>query len=207
MSKKKVDIPIYQKVAIDLAQQIAKGTYPEGHILRGSSSLVSTYHVSSETIRRAIRVLEDVNIVESQNGKGICILSIQAAQKYVERFTDLNTVYTYHQEIKHLLTEKSKINQQLDYNLTQILDYMTRFSSLDLFKPISFEVTTSCKHIGKMIADISLWQNTGATLIGLKRNDTLFISPGPYIRIELDDILYLIGNPHVLEQLTTFMNA
>ncbi|WP_369074759.1 cation:proton antiporter regulatory subunit, partial [Klebsiella pneumoniae] len=34
--------------------------------------------------------------------------------------------------------------------------------------------------MGKTAAETKFWQNTGATIVAIKRGDELIISPGPY---------------------------
>ena len=58
-------MPIYQKIALDLANKIYTGSIAEGSTLYGRSVLAGKYNVSPETIRRAIKLLEDIKIVES----------------------------------------------------------------------------------------------------------------------------------------------
>ena len=61
--KEKYTVPIYQKIALDLANKIHTGDIKEGSTLYGRSILAGKYNVSPETIRRAIKLLEDINIV------------------------------------------------------------------------------------------------------------------------------------------------
>ena len=55
--------PRYEKIALDIANAIYKGQYEEGEKIYGRSTLAGTYNVSPETIRRAIKILEDVGVV------------------------------------------------------------------------------------------------------------------------------------------------
>ena len=50
-------MPIYQKIALDLANKIYTGSIVEGSTLYGRSVLAGKYNVSPETIRRAIKLL------------------------------------------------------------------------------------------------------------------------------------------------------
>jgi len=53
----------YQKIALSIAQDIVDGKYAVGEKLSGRSTLASRYKVSSETIRKAMAVLQDVQVV------------------------------------------------------------------------------------------------------------------------------------------------
>ena len=70
----------YLLIARDLAARIAKGEFAEGGKLFGRSMLASEYRVSPETIRRALRLLADMKVVEIKAQSGAKILSIDNAQ-------------------------------------------------------------------------------------------------------------------------------
>ncbi len=48
--------------------------------------------------------------------------------------------------------------------------------------------------LNQSIGNLNLWQNTGATVIGILHNEDLIVSPGPYAVIETGDTLYFVGN-------------
>ena len=45
---------------------------------------------------------------------------------------------------------------------------------------------------------MKFWQNTGATIIGIRRKGELIISPGPYASFEEGDTVLVVGE-NVLE--------
>ena len=59
----RIVIPEYVKIAVDMAGRIYKGEFDEQEKLRGRSTLAGEYNVSPETIRRAMRLLEDMEVV------------------------------------------------------------------------------------------------------------------------------------------------
>ena len=69
------EMPQYQKIAVDLASKIVDGKYKVGDKIYARSALASRYGVSSETARRAVCVLADLDIVESTKGSGVIIKS------------------------------------------------------------------------------------------------------------------------------------
>lgn len=44
-----------------------------------------------------------------------------------------------------------------------------------------------------------------ATIVGIRRGEELIISPGPYTTIELNDVIYFIGNDECLERVQKFL--
>ena len=47
--------------------------------------------------------------------------------------------------------------------------------------------------------------NTGATIIGVKRNSKVYISPGPYWEFSENDMLLVVGDEGVLERIENYL--
>ena len=172
-------IPTYKKIALDIANKIKQGSIEEGAILHGRSSLASKYNVSPETIRRAIMLLEDLEVVKSFKGKGILVISKKQAILFLDRNKSIDNMKDYKSQINTLMDERKKIEDKILSSINVIIDYSSRFDELNHIIPIEFTIPEDCIYIGKSVAEIKLWQNTGATLIAIKRDDKLFLSPGP----------------------------
>ena len=69
--KMQIKQPRYQLIAEDIATKIVERKYVVGEKIYARSSLASQYGVSPETTRRAIAVLQDLNIVEATKGSGV----------------------------------------------------------------------------------------------------------------------------------------
>jgi len=83
-------MPIYQKIALDIANKIYTGEIKEDTILYGRSILAGKYNVSPETIRRAVKILEDIDVVKSVKGKGVIVLSSDKAYSFIKKYQDMN---------------------------------------------------------------------------------------------------------------------
>lgn len=66
-------VPDRWRIAADLRQKIADGTYPPGSRLPTIRELAETYDVSEEPVRTALRTLEDEGWTEGQQGKGVFV--------------------------------------------------------------------------------------------------------------------------------------
>ncbi|MEG2918744.1 MAG: GntR family transcriptional regulator, partial [Clostridium sp.] len=77
--KSKITSPRYQQIAADIASKIATGHYKLGEKIYARSMLASQYGVSSETSRRAICILSDLDIVDTTKGSGVVIKSCENA--------------------------------------------------------------------------------------------------------------------------------
>jgi K+/H+ antiporter YhaU regulatory subunit KhtT len=199
-------IPTYERIAIDLANRIYNGKLREGEKIHGRSTLASEYKVSPETVRRAIKILEDVEIVQSTKGSGIIISSRENAFKYINRFSSLESIHDLEKQMNALINEREKLDQQLFDTLRKIRDFSLKLRHTNPLTPIEVEVVQGCSHIGKTISEVMFWQNTGGTVIGIKREGELIISPGPYALILEGDVLLVIGNDIAYDRVHHFMN-
>lgn len=201
----KAQIPTYERIAIDLANRIYDGKFKVGEKIHGRSTLASEYKVSPETIRRAIKILEDVEIVHSTKGSGIVISSRENAYKYIQRFSNLASIKDLEKQMNSLISERDKLDEQLFDTLRKIMDYSGKLRHTNPLAPIEVEVFSDCIHIGKTISEVKFWQNTGGTVIGMKRKGELIISPGPYALIQEGDILLVIGADETYDRVLHFM--
>ena len=199
-------IPTYKKIALDIANKIKQNSIEEGAILHGRSVLASKYNVSPETIRRAVILLEDVDVVKSIKGKGILVVSKSQAVAFLNRNNSIDSMKEYKSEINNLLDKRKEIEDEILKSINGIIDYSSRFDEVNPIIHLEFKITSNCPYIGKSVAEIKLWQNTGATLIAIKRDNDLFLSPGPYIVINDSDILIVVGNDEVKNSVPDFLN-
>ena len=106
-------MPIYQKIALDIANNIYSGNITEGSTLHGRSALAAKYNVSPETIRRSVKLLEDINVVQSIKGKGIIVLSSSNAESFLKKYQNITNVSSYKSELFTLLNSKAKLEAQI----------------------------------------------------------------------------------------------
>lgn len=206
MSEISVIKPIYQQIAIDIASRIAQGEFEVGEKIHGRSTLAGQYNVSPETIRRSVILLEDVNIVQVAQGSGIIVTSRDQAFKFIEKFKSRDSMTSIKKDIESLLDEKRKLEQDLVAYIDKLMDYSERFKNSNPFAPIEIEILKGSKLIGKTIADVNFWQNTGATIIGIRRGKSLILSPGPYATFNESDIYIMIGEESTYERVKAFLN-
>ena len=95
----------YLQIALDLARRIAKGELPEGSRIYGRSVMASEYNVSPETIRRALRLLADMKVVEVKPQSGAIVLSADSARRYIANFEENSDVHALRQQLKDLMAE------------------------------------------------------------------------------------------------------
>ncbi|HHX60123.1 MAG TPA: GntR family transcriptional regulator [Epulopiscium sp.] len=199
-------LPRYQKIALDIANAIYKGNIKEGQKLHGRSTLAGKYNVSPETIRRAIKLLEDVEVVESSRGSGITVLSKENAFVYINKFQNIESIGYHKKRIIALTNQKKEIDQQIMESIGKIIDYSGTLSNISPITPLEIEIPAGSKIIGESIEDVKFWQYTGSTIVGIKRKGEIILSPGPYATFEEEDILVVIGAPEVYDAVRLFLN-
>lgn len=206
MEKKvKIGSPRYQKIAADIASKIADKHYKVGEKIYARSSLASQYGVSAETARRAICILSDLEIVDTTKGSGVFIKSYENAIKFVQQYNDIQTVTTLKKEILESAARQAKETEFLHECLSKLIDQTDRFRSINPFVPFEIEISIATPHLNKTASDINFWHNTAATIIAIKRGDTLLMSPGPYAVFSDQDILYFVGDENCYERVCKFM--
>lgn len=205
MTKETVIKPVYQQIAIDLANRIAYGEFLIGTKIHGRSTLAGQYNVSPETIRRAVILLEDMNIVEVTQGSGILVKSKDEAFKFIQKFKDKDSMVSLKNNIKNIIEEKAKLEDKLNSYIDKLIDYSERFKSSNPFSPIEIEIPKNSKLIGKTTAEVNFWQNTGATIIGIRKKNTIILSPGPYATFMEGDIFIMVGDENSYERVKNYI--
>ena len=95
----------YLQIALDIAGRIANGNLPEGSRLYGRSVMASEYSVSPETIRRALRLLADMKVVEVRPQSGATVLSADNARRYIENFSEAAETPSSPEQLRGLLEQ------------------------------------------------------------------------------------------------------
>lgn len=185
--------PIYQQIAIDIANRIANNEFLLGSRIRGRSTLSSEYNVSPETIRRSITLLQDMNIVEVNQGSGIIVKSRDEAFRFIEKFKDIESVNSIKKDILEIVEKRKKIDEQLDMKINKLMNSFERFKNTNPFTPFEIKITEQARLLGKTLSETKFWQETGATVIGIRRRDKLILSPGPYAVFLAEDDFIFVG--------------
>lgn len=194
MRKGEIMSPVYAQIALDIALRIARGELKENTKVYGRSVMSSEYGVSPETIRRAVRLLEDTNIVEIRQNSGVFILSTENAKKYVERFGEQSHIRMLQQKLEQMLTQQQETGRQIAEASRTIVRLNERISQTNPFLNYEITVPPDAPVIGQTLADLKFWQETGATVIAIRRGEGLILSPGPYAALMEGDTIVYVGD-------------
>lgn len=206
MEKKiKIVSPVYQQIAADVASKIANGFYEVGEKIYTRSVLASQYGVSPETARRAMCILSDMDIVDTTRGSGVIIKSSENAIKFVKQYDDVKTVNDLKNNILNSLERQKTENDYLKEQLVELINKTERFKSINPFMPFEISISKETPYIEKTVAEINFWHNTSATIICIKRNERLEMSPGPYAVLRENDIFYFVGDESCYDRVNKFI--
>ncbi len=204
---RKLSTPVYLKIAIDIASRIVNGDFIEGEKLSGRSTLVSIYNVSPETIRRSVALLKDMKVVEVEEKSGIRILNKSNAIEFLKKFKTKSDFTNLKEEIYDLLDEKKALEKNLESKIKELIEFATQLRNVGLIVPYESIVQPNSLIIGKNLGELNFWHNTGATIIGIKRNDQLYLSPGPYFNINEHDVIVYVGENDVVNNVKNYITS
>ena len=190
----KVTSPKYHQIAVDIAKKIIEKQYKVGDKIFARSYIASQYGVSSETARRAICILADLGIVDMAKGSGVSILSFDKAVNFVEQYKDLETLHELKKEMLDSVKRQEDEMLHFSKNLAKLIEKTERLQSVSSFMPKVVTITKLTRYLNQTVSDVNFWHNTHTTIIAIKRDDNLILSPGPYASFNEGDIFYFIGD-------------
>lgn len=198
--KQSVVLSQYLQIALDLATRIAKGELPEGSRIYGRSVMASEYSVSPETIRRALRLLADMKVVEIKPQSGAVVLSADSARRYIANFEENTDVRVLRRQLKDMIEEAADLHHRITDTVAALVKSRDTFAAAGEPLP-NYEVPVppNSPVTGKSIGALKFWQSTGGTIVAIRRGQTVLLSPGPYAELYGGDIIVLVGTPTAAE--------
>lgn len=196
-----VELSRYEKIALDIAYSIYNREVEEGDKIKGRSTLSVKYSVSPETIRRAIKLLGDMGVVEVADKSGIYIRSREKAVEYIEKHQVRSNILNLRDDIEELFEQKKIIEKKIKADVNELIEHSIHLKSLDSIRSFQIKLKPKNHLIGKSIKETQFWQQTGATIVGIHRNGELLLSPGPDIEFQESDSILFIGNDKKIEKI------
>lgn len=192
----------YTRIAISLAERIASGQLKEGDKLSGRSKLSPEYNVSPETIRRTLRLLADMKVVEVKEQSGVYVLSADNARRYLHNFADQTDIRGKQQQLKQLLVRQEHLNRQMAALCRDILDETSQ--TPDALPNYYCRIPDDWPHSGTTVGALRFWQATGATIVAIRRGLSYIVSPGPYAELYAGDAVIFVGGVKAREAVSHF---
>lgn len=192
----------YTRIAISLAERIASGQLKEGDKLSGRSKLSPEYNVSPETIRRTLRLLADMKVVEVKEQSGVYVLSADNGRRYLHNFADQTDIRGKQQQLKELLVRQEHLNRQMAALCRDILDETSQ--TPDALPNYYCRIPDDWPHSGTTVGALRFWQATGATIVAIRRGLSYIVSPGPYAELYAGDAVIFVGGVKAREAVSHF---
>lgn len=197
----------YERIALDLAYEIYNQKFEEGYMIRGRSTLAGRYNVSSETVRRAIKLLEEMKVLESIDKVGVLIKSRENAHRFIQEYQTKNKILALRESIAKISEERERLNHMISEQVDLIIEQSLTLRNIGIIYPLEYRILSSSHLINKTIGGSRFWENTGATIIGVNRDGNLELSPGPKFSFREDDIIVYVGNVvNITEKVENFAN-
>ena len=203
-----MSFPQYMRIALDIANRIASGEIAERQRISGRSLLSSQYHVSPETVRKALSLLRDMDVVQVKEKSGVIILSADAARSFLSSFKGQRE----QQELRTQLHELTEQNQAISRRIAEVCDQLLEAQTTPLpteqrLPNYELPVPAGSPRAGQSIGALHFWQATGATIIALRRNQNTLLSPGPYAQLQAGDMVVFAGAPESVGAVERFLSA
>ena len=192
-NRKIVKASKYQQIAVGVAQRIVSGEYEVGERIKSRSTLASMFGVSPETTRKALNILADLHIVSVKHGSGAIVLSKEKAHDFIDNFEMTSSLNSQKDRILEKMDQQENMLKELRGLVSVYLDQTKRVQKKYPLEPYGLKLTADCELLGKHLADARIWHHTGATIVGIERNEDLLISPSPYQTLEKNDLVYFVG--------------
>lgn len=189
----------YATIAIDIATRIARGEYREGQKIFGRSTLAGKYNVSPETIRRALTLLQDTDIVQVSPGVGVVVKSQRAAETFLAECGHRQVLRDMQERLHRLLRERDRINAEIEKLMNELLDYTFKMAG-NLQRIEEIRILPTSPLVGKSLAQAEFRARTGSTVLSIYRGGEEILSPQADTVIHAGDILIVLAPPELREQ-------
>ncbi len=193
-----VHLARYITIAVDIATRIVRGEYRIGQKIFGRSTLAGKYNVSPETIRRALTLLHERDIVDVMPGVGVIVKSDRAAREYLADYNQKKVLLEIQERLEVLLKQREKLNREIDRLTNQLLDYtFTMAGRLQKLEEVA--VPPDSPLLGRSLAEAEIRARTGATVLSIYRNGHEIVSPEADITLKAKDVLLVVGTQESAE--------
>ena len=189
----------YINIAVDIATRIARGEYREGQRIFGRSSLAGRYNVSPETIRRALAILEEREIVELHPGIGVTVHSKPNAEGYLAEYGQRQILADIQHRLHQHLDERIRLDNEIVRLTDELLDYTFKMATR-LQRIQELRVEADSPMIGKSLGEVQFRSRTGGTVLAVQRHTMEIVAPEADTIIQAGDVLTVIAPPEAIEK-------
>ena len=121
-------------------------------------------------------------------------MSVENAEEFLSKSNERQSSDTIKNHIDRLMLEQKQLNSRLQENINILLDANDRFNYLNPLTPFELAIEEGCPLVGQTIASVHFWNNTGATIIAIRRKGSTILSPGPHAQFFAGDHILIVGD-------------
>lgn len=183
----------YKEIARDLAKRVVSGDLEQGALIHGRSTLAAYYRVSPETIRRALRLLQDYNVIEVTHGSGIKVVSRENAELYLVQADNEDDLFQVHDHLRRLLVQRDTLNQEIQALYGRIFAFA--IGNVASHHSIGeMEIGEDSPLRGELLDPVKMWFEKALSVVAVKRHGRV-IAPHQAGDIQCGDILITVKQP------------
>lgn len=197
----------YIKIAQDICERIVNGEYPEGSLIKGRSVLAAQYHVSPETIRKSIHILEREGIIRIKRGVGIFVISLPHAKEFQLKFKGDTSTEAKYDNLLKLIEQAKDISNQIDASVKDLKSTLL-FSAKDNIQLSEIVIPEKSWIDGRKIGDVYFYNYTEATIVAvIKASDQkTYVSVGPdFVLNKGDKLVFATKDKLTFDRVTSFL--
>lgn len=194
----------YQMIAYQIAKQIVAGELKLNEKISGRSVLAGEFNVSSETIRKSMRLLSNLGAVKVEPRSGIYVESKEAASLFIEQYKKQREDHRLLEKTYDLIEESKDLQNKIEKQIEKLVN--TSKKDVFPFEYFVIDIPSKGNHLGETLYDLDFWKNTRGLLIAAEVDGVFTQAPNPDLLLEPGMKLYILGDENVKQKTLTFFN-
>ncbi len=146
-----------------------------------------------------------MGIIASQHHTGSVALSQQRAAEYVEKHYLSLDLRQLKRELDRLVDEQNNLLAQTVETINKIVDLSDRFRHNDILRTYEVTLTECSSVIGRTIGELQFRQKTGATIVAVRRDKEVLLSPPAQFRLAAADVLVIACDITGVDKVASFV--
>ncbi len=133
------------------------------------------------------------------------VASSAKAKEFIEQYQDVESIENVKREIHESAKRQQAESQHFLGLLNSLVEQTQRYNEDNKLQP--YEVVVKEGFAASTVSDLNFWHNTGATIVAIKHQNKMIVSPGPLAVIEPGDFVYVVGDELAYQRVANFLTA
>jgi DNA-binding GntR family transcriptional regulator len=202
---KKNTVPVFEQIAYELACKIKNDELKYQEKIRGRSIIASEFSVSSETVRKALALLEKKGVVDIKEQSGAYVKSKVEAVKYIAMHHQNFKTEQQFEEIEQLLKESIRAHKDLQKQFKQIKKNNDLHKSVLPINTFSITLKQYDAFLSEDFLIDEFEQIVGGNIFGIVRKDLIISGIKRNDTFEIGDEVFISGGESVKQKTLSFL--